>query len=91
MKHKIQAHDYQPNSLDLAVADFLFPFLKVKIPMKGRFVSLDFGNPEGVMKELRAIPLDYIPLLGLSIPIEFALSVSSKTIPWASYKSRVMV
>ncbi len=27
---------------------------------------------------------DYIPLLGLSIPTEFALSDSSKTVPWAS-------
>ncbi len=30
-----------------------------------------------------------IPLLGLSIPIKFALSDSSKTVPWASCKVQV--
>ncbi len=39
-----------------------------------------------IYKYKRGCTFDYIPLLRLSIPIEFALSNSLKTVPWASCK-----
>ncbi len=40
-------------------------------------------------KLIGSVHFDCIPLLGLNITVEFALSDSSKTVSWVSYKLRV--
>ncbi len=52
--------------------------------MMGLNYTLYMGVARSLFKEARTF--DYIPLLGLSIPIEFALSDLLKTVLWASCK-----